>query len=65
MTSVVTVTQMIIFEEANGGYIFRSFTTNGGEVTLQIQEPITKAEYNTAIYGTPDPETTGSLVKMH
>lgn len=43
----------------NGGYIFRSFTTNGGEVTLQVQKPITEAEFNTAIYGTPDPETTG------
>ena len=43
----------------NGGYIFQSFTTNGGEITLQVQESIDKAEYNTAIYGTPNPETTG------
>jgi len=43
----------------NGGYIFRSFTTNGGEVTLQVQEPITEAEFNTAIYGTPEPEFSG------
>lgn len=43
----------------NGGYIFKSFTTNGGEVTLQIHEDITEAEFNTEIYGTPDPENTG------
>ena len=43
----------------NGGYLFKSFTTNGGEVTLQIQQDITRAEFNTEIYGTPDPETTG------
>ncbi len=43
----------------NGGYIFKSFTTNGGEVTLQFQKSITKAEFNTEVYGTPDPETTG------
>ncbi|MBR4626980.1 MAG: dockerin type I repeat-containing protein [Ruminococcus sp.] len=42
-----------------GGYIFKSFTTNGGEVTLQVHEDITRQEFNTAIYGTPDPETTG------
>lgn len=41
------------------GYIFKSFTTNGGEVTLQIQESITKSEFNTEIYGTPNPEFTG------
>ncbi len=45
----------------NGGYIFKSFTTNGGEITLQIQESIGESEYNTAIYGTPNPETTGYL----
>ncbi|MBR3269136.1 MAG: dockerin type I repeat-containing protein [Oscillospiraceae bacterium] len=43
----------------NGGYIFKSYTTNGGEVTLQVQESITRSEFNTAVYGTPDPEFTG------
>lgn len=43
----------------NGGYIFKSFTTNGGELTLQVHEEITRAEFNTAIYGTPNPEFTG------
>jgi len=43
----------------NGGYIFKSSTTNGGEITLQVQESITREEYNIAIYGEPDPEFTG------
>ena len=43
----------------NGGYIFRSTTTDGGEVELQIHEDITREEFNTEIYGTPDPEVTG------
>lgn len=43
----------------NGGYIFQSFSTDGGEVTLQVQKNITKAEFNTEIYGTPAPKTTG------
>ncbi|MCR4645146.1 MAG: dockerin type I repeat-containing protein [Oscillospiraceae bacterium] len=43
----------------NGGYLFKSFSTNGGKVTLQVQESITKAEFNTEIYGTPEPESTG------
>ncbi len=43
----------------NGGYLFRSGSTNGGEITLQIQEEITREEYNTVIYGTPEPDSTG------
>lgn len=43
----------------NGGYILKSFTTNGGEVTLQVHEDITRQEFNTVIYGTPEPEHTG------
>lgn len=43
----------------NGGYLFKSSTTDGGSVTLQVQETIDKATFNTAIYGTPDPEYTG------
>ena len=43
----------------NGGYLFKSFTTNGGEVTLQVHESITEQEFNTAVYGTPDPKYTG------
>ena len=42
-----------------GGYIFKSFTTNGGEITLQVQEKITRAEFNTEVYGEPNPKSTG------
>ncbi len=43
----------------SGGYIFSSGSTNGGEVTLQIQEEITEEEFNTVVYGTPDPGYSG------
>ena len=43
----------------NGGYIFKSYSTDGGKVTLQVQQPITRAEFNTEVYGEPDPKTTG------
>jgi len=42
-----------------GGYIFKSCTTNGGEITLQVQQQITRAEFNTEVYGEPNPQMTG------
>ncbi len=47
------------FCRVDGGYIFKSSTTNGGEVELQIHEEITEEEFNTEIYGTSDPEFSG------
>ncbi len=43
----------------NGGYIFKSSTTDGGEIVLQIHEDITKEEFNIEIYGTATPEFSG------
>lgn len=43
----------------NGGYIFKSGTTDGGEIVLQIHEDITRAEFNLEVYGTENPEFSG------
>ena len=47
------------FSRVNGGYIFYSGTTDGGELTLQIHKDITKSEFNLEVYGTESPESTG------
>lgn len=47
------------FRRVDGGYIFKSFTTNGGEVELQVHEEITEEEFTIEVYGTSDPEFSG------
>lgn len=47
------------YSRVDGGYIFYSGTTNGGELTLQIHKDITEAEFNLEVYGTENPEFGG------
>lgn len=46
----------------NGGYIFKSGTTDGGEIVLQIHEDITRAEFNLEVTALKIPNFQGILL---